>query len=290
MTIPSRSGCYISAVDAQFALVVSWNVATGEWFFCTCLLANMLWPGDSIPDRWLPTTFSGSQFHHPEKATSRIVTYIQYTIGSMYVIFTYAYFWWGPNQNVSLMWRMLVPMSQDVIPKKPFDWNRKPKPKIPRPLPLKRNPKKSKVGDILLRSFLKSFTLIFVFLLQGNGRNSTFLILKYVSNGPKPPPPPPAATKLSVSYSCFVNAANAHRKRIAVKFTNPNGMDVFMARGSTRPKDMVKLHMLFSSGKFSCKLYHSTCMHSSVKCVICLPGSWKNTNPGNFLKKKWRTS
>lgn len=123
-----------------------------------------------------------------------------------------------------------------------------------------------------------------VFLLQGNGRHWTFLILKYVSNGPKPPPPP-AATKLSVSYSCFVNAANAHRKRIAVKFTNPNGMDFLMARGSTRPKDMVKLHMLFSSGKFSCKLYHSTCMFSSVKCVICLPGSWKKYKPWEFFEK-----
>lgn len=133
----------------------------GNGFFCTCLLANMPWPGDSIPDRWLPTTFSGSQFHHPEKATSRIVTYIQYTIRSMYVIFTYAYFWWGPNQNMILMWRILVPMSQDVIPKTTFGWNRKPTPKIPRPLPLKRNPKKSKVGDILFRSFPNSFTLIF---------------------------------------------------------------------------------------------------------------------------------
>ena len=66
----------------------------------------------------------------------------------------------------------------------------------------------------------------------------------------------------------------------------------FMARGSTRPKDMVKLHMLFSSGKFSCKLYHSTCMLSSVKCVICLPGSWKKYKPWEFFWKNniWRTS
>ena len=287
MTIPSRSGCYISAVDAQFALVVSWNVATGEWFFCTCLLANMLWPGDSIPDRWLPTTFSGSQFHHPEKATSRIVTYIQYTIGSMYVIFTYAYFWWGPNQNVSLMWRMLVPMSQDVIPKKPFDWNRKPKPKIPRPLPLKRNPKKSKVGDILLRSFLNSFTLIFVFLLQGNGRNSTFLILKYVSNGPKPPPP--AATKLSVSYSCFVNAANAHRKSIAVKSTNPNGMDFLWPGAQHAQKTWWSCTCCFPVANF-----HANYITQHA-CILQLSVSFASRGPlqtlGFFWKKNiWRTS
>ena len=86
-------------------------------------------------------------------------------------IYLYAYFWWGSDQNMTLMWWLymtlmwwlLVPMSQDVIPKKPFGWNRKPKPKIPRPLPLKRNPKKSKVGDILFESFPNSFTLFFLF-------------------------------------------------------------------------------------------------------------------------------
>ncbi len=47
MTIPSRSGRDISAVDAEFALVVTWNVLCCTFFcncFCaTCLLANMLW-------------------------------------------------------------------------------------------------------------------------------------------------------------------------------------------------------------------------------------------------------
>lgn len=84
MTIPSRSGCYISAVDAQFALVVSWSVAMGEWFFCTCLLANMFRPGGSLS--LVANNLFRVLFHHPEIATSRIVTYIQYTIGSVHVI------------------------------------------------------------------------------------------------------------------------------------------------------------------------------------------------------------
>ena len=81
MTIPRRSGRDISAVDAQFALVVSWNLLCCTFFcncfFATCLLANMLWsrwfkswPFDSRivgSQIFLMVTFSPSQKGHQLK-------------------------------------------------------------------------------------------------------------------------------------------------------------------------------------------------------------------------------
>ena len=248
MTFPSRSGCYISAVDAQFALVVSWNVAMGEWFFCTCLLANMLWPGDSIPDRWLPTTFSGSQFCHPEKATSRIVTYIQYTIRSMYVIFTYAYFWWGSNQNMTLMWWLLVPMSQDVIPR---------------------------LVTYYLSHFRTPSHCFFCF--SASREWKEFNIFDFKICFKRAETTTTTSCNQIVSFILlFCQCCRRPPKKNRGKIYQSKRDGCFYGQGLNTPKRHGEAaHVVFQWQIFM-----------QAKCVICLPGSWKKYKPWEFFEKR----
>ena len=276
MTIPSRSGCYISAVDAQFALVVSWNVAMGEWFFCACLLANMLWPGDSIPDRWLPTTFSGSQFCHPEKATSRIVTYIQYTIRSMYVIFTYAYFWWGSNQNMTLMWWLLVPMSQDVIPEKPFGWNTKPKQKYHAHCRWKEIQRNPRLVTYYLSHFRTPLHWFFCFSASREWKAFNMFDFKICFKRAETTTTTTSCNQIVSFILLFCQCCQRPPKKNRGKICQSKRDGFFNGQGLNTPKRHGEAaHVVFQWQIFM-----------QAKCVICLPGSWKKYKPWEFFEKK----